>query len=179
LGCPLLSDAVVPEYAFSLPLFLPMRTSRRLAQQQHSPICTSHAKIANALAVHMKPKRYEPILALMFNSWTPLITFRNMTNMTVAMTDAAVAKRALRNARMAMGKVHHREKMLMGMRNMRTNERQADVRNSPNIQCEASLIRSRISLIFEGRFTEATKSISIPQTPCMKLTGCSSQELAL
>lgn len=109
--------------------------------------------MANALAVHMKPNRYDPILALMFISATLPITLRNMTNMTVAMIEAAVTKSALRKVRMAIGSVHQRESTLIGMTNMRTNERQAEVRKSPNMTWEAILIRSRMSLISDGRLT--------------------------
>ena len=74
-------------------------------------------------------------------------------NMAVAMMEAAVTKSALRKARMAMPRVHHRETTLMGMRNMRTKDRQADVRKRPNMTWDAILIRSRISLMLEGRLT--------------------------
>lgn len=116
--------------------------------------------MANALAVHMKPNKYEPMLALMLISATLPITLRKMTNITVAMTDAAVTKSALRKVRMAIGSVHHREKTLMGMRNIRTKERQAEVRKRPNITFDAILIRSRISLIFAGRLMVAPASSS-------------------
>lgn len=110
--------------------------------------------MANALAVHMKPNKYDPILALMFISATPAITLRKMTNMTVAMTDATVTNMALSSARMAIGRVHQREKTLIGIRNMRMKERQAEVKKRPNMTCDTSLMRSRMSLILAGRLTK-------------------------
>lgn len=110
--------------------------------------------MAKALAVHMKPNRYPPILALMLSSATLLMTFRKITNMTVAMMDAAVTKRALRNVKMAIGRASQREYMLKGMAKMRTQDKQAEVRNRPNMTWEAILMRSRISLMFAGRLTK-------------------------
>lgn len=81
------------------------------------------------------------------------MTLRKMTNMTVAITEATVQSSALIKVRMATGSVHHREIMEMGMRNMRTNERQAEVRKKPNMTRETILMRSRISLMSEGRLT--------------------------
>jgi hypothetical protein len=130
---PLITTPSAPPYAFSFPLFLPVLTSRRLAQQQHNPVCTNQANIANALATHMNANMVVPTLAPMLISLTPLMTFRKMMNMAVAMMEAAVTKRALRKARMAMPRVHQREMTLMGMRNMRTKERQAEVRKRPNM----------------------------------------------
>ena len=117
------------------------------------PIWNNHAKIANALATHMNANIVLPILAPMFSSATLPITFRKMTNMTVAMTDAAVTKRALRNMRMEIGKVHQRERTLRGVTNIRTKDRQAAVRKRPNMTWDASLMRSRMSLTSFGRLT--------------------------
>jgi hypothetical protein len=122
--------------------------------------------MAKALATHMNANMVMPTLAPILSSLTPLMTLRKMMNMTVAMTDAAVTKRALRKARTAMRKVHQRERMLMGMRNMRTKERQADVRNRPNMTCDAILIRERMSLMLEGRLTAPCKSCYSPFYPC-------------
>ncbi|CAI6338292.1 unnamed protein product [Periconia digitata] len=86
----------------------------------------SHAKMANALAVHMNPKKVAPMLERMLSSDTPLMTLRKMTAITVAMMEATVTKRAFRKVRIAMGRVAQREKTLMGMRNMRTKVRHAE-----------------------------------------------------
>ena len=107
----------------------------------------------NALAIHMKTKSVMPILAPMFKSFTSVIVLRKMMNMAVAMILAAVTMRALRKARMATGKVSQRVNTDRGMRNMRTKERRVPVRKRPNIHCEANLMRSRISLMLEGRLT--------------------------
>lgn len=81
------------------------------------------------------------------------MTLRKMTNMTVAMTDAAVDSRALRKVSRAMGRVHQREKSEMGVRKMRTKERQAEVRKKPNMKRETMRMRERMLLMSEGRLT--------------------------
>jgi hypothetical protein len=118
------------------------------------PIWNNHAKIANALATHMNANMVVPISAPMFSSATLPMTFRKIMNMTVAMTDAAVTKRALRNMRKEIGKVHQRERTLRGVTNMRTKDKQAEVRKRPNMAWDASLIRSRMSLTSLGRLTK-------------------------
>lgn len=89
----------------------------------------------------------------MLSSRTEEMTLRKMTNMTVAMTEATVQRRALMKVRMAMGRVHQRERIEMGIRKMRTKERQAEVRKKPNMTLETILMRSRMSLMSDGRLT--------------------------
>lgn len=101
----------------------------------------------------MNPKKVAPMLALIFSSDTPLMTLRKTMVMTVAMIEATVTQSALRNVRMAIGRVAQREKTLMGMRNIRIKERQAEVRKRPNMTCETSLMRLRMPLMLDGRLT--------------------------
>jgi len=115
--------------------------------------------MANALATHMKANMVTPISALMLSSLTELMVFLKMTNMTVAMTEAAVMTRALKKARIATGKVSQRVNTDRGMRKMRTKERQVPVRKRPNIHCDASLIRSRMSLMSAGRLRGTRKQL--------------------
>jgi len=111
-------------------------TSLLLAQQQHSPIWTNHAKIVKALAIHINTNSVMPISAPMLISDTPVMVLRKMMNMTVAMMDAAVTTRAFRKAKIATGRASQRVKMLRGIRKMRTKVRQVPVRKRPNIQRE-------------------------------------------
>lgn len=89
----------------------------------------------------------------MFNSATLPMTLRKMINMTVATTVATVHRSALMKVRMPVRRLSQRVKTLMGTTKMRTKDRQADVRKKPNMTFEAILIRSRISLMSEGRLT--------------------------
>ena len=61
--------------AFMLPLFLPVLTSLRLAQQQQRLSCMIQAKIAEAAAIHMKANISTPIAALIFSCWTCVMAF--------------------------------------------------------------------------------------------------------
>jgi len=127
------------------------------------PVWNSQAKMANALATHIKANMVSPMLALMFSSLTLLIVFLKIMNMTVAMMEATAQRRALMKLRMERANVHHRVRTLRGFRNMRTKERQAEVRKKPNMTWEASLMRLRISLISAGRAT-AQRCVSDVET---------------
>lgn len=93
-----------------------------------------NAKNAAAAAIHMNTNIFVPMLASMFKSATDVKACCIMTNRTVAMTLATTIHRALTKERRAMGKAAQREKTARGARKMRTKERQAPVRNRPNIQ---------------------------------------------
>ena len=138
---------------FILPNFLPVLTSLLLAQQQHMPIWNSQAIIANALAIHIQTNIVVPNVAPIFTSWLFANTFFMMTNMTVAMIDAAVMASALMKEMMLRMKAVQRLRTERGRRNMRTKERQAPVRKRPNITCEATFMMSRIWPTSSGSWT--------------------------
>ena len=106
----------------------------------------------------------------MLTSATLPMTFRNMTNMTVAVAEAAVVNRAAKKVKIAIGKAAQREYTDKGVRKTRVAERQAPVRKRPNITCEAILMRFKISLILAGSATvnpplvNVKVSISVPLT---------------
>lgn len=76
-----------------------------------------------------------PISGTMLTSPSALLmTLLNIMNMTLAMTLAAVVVRALRKAKMAMGKVAQRVETLRGVRKTETKQVQAPVRKRANIQ---------------------------------------------
>ena len=89
----------------------------------------------------------------MLTSATLPMTFRNITNMTVAVTEAAVVNRAAKKVKIAIGNAAQREYTDKGVRKIRAAERQDPVRKRPNITCEAILMRFRISLILAGSAT--------------------------
>lgn len=62
------------------------------------------------------------------------MTFLNMMNMAVAMVLAAVVVRALRKAKIAMGKVAQRVYILRGVTKTETKQVHAPVRKKANIQ---------------------------------------------
>lgn len=76
-----------------------------------------------------------------------------MMNMIVATTVATVVARAERKAKIAMGKVAHRVKILKGVRKMETKQVQAPVRKRANIQWEAKRTRDNAEMMFPGRAT--------------------------
>ena len=129
-------------HALFLPLFRPLLTSLLLAQQQHSPIITSHPTTAQALAIHMNTNISTPIVGTMLTfASAPLITFLKIRNMAVAMMEAAVVNKADRKVRMAIGTVIQRLKTERGVRKMERKFRQAPMRKRPNIQWEARRTR--------------------------------------
>ncbi len=85
-------------------------------------------------------------------------------NMTVAMIVAAVVVRALRKAKMAMGKVAQRVYIERGVRKTETKQVLAPVRNSANIQCEAVRTRESAEMMFSGRATGVRKLASTGTT---------------
>ena len=86
--------------AFFEPVFFPLLTSLRLAQQQHWPRVINQAKIELAAAIHMKANICVPMWPSMLSWSTEVMAFCMMMNRTVAMTVATVVKRAARKVRM-------------------------------------------------------------------------------
>ena len=65
--------------------------------------------MTHALATHMNANILSPISGTMLTVLSALrMTFLNMMNITVAMMEAAVVVRALRKAKMAIGKAAQR-----------------------------------------------------------------------
>jgi len=91
------------------PFLRPVFTSLRLAQQQQSPVWINQAKMENAAATHIRANMVVPMVAPMLSSATPLMTFRKMMNMTVAITVATVVKSADKKVKKATPKDHQRE----------------------------------------------------------------------
>lgn len=146
--------------AFLLPRFLPLRTSRREAQQQHWPNMINHAIMLVAAATHMNANICTPKDASMSRVFWLVITFFMTTPSTVPMTVATVVHRAPKKTKKRIGAVPQRVKTLRGMRKIIRKFRQAPVRKSPNIQCETVRIKDRMLLICAGRAT-GEKNVSI------------------
>ena len=140
--------------AFTLPLFLPVLTSLRLAQQQHCPTCTSHPAMAHPLAIHMNANILVPSSGTILTSASALrMTLVKITNMTVAMVAATVVKRAERKVRMAMGRVAHRDVTPRGARRIAGTVVEAPVRKRANIQWEARRTSFKAEMISLGSAT--------------------------
>ncbi|KAK4996187.1 hypothetical protein LTR28_000271, partial [Elasticomyces elasticus] len=102
-----LALAASPCQAFLLPLFLPVFTSRRLAQQQQRAIWITEAIMLAPLAIHMKTNIFVPRVAPMLRSATEVNALRMMMNMTVAMTLAPVVQSAATKVKKPMGSAAH------------------------------------------------------------------------
>lgn len=141
-------------HTFARPVFFPSLTSRLLAQQQHKPSWTSQPTIAHALATHMNANMLSPITGTILTWGSALwMTFLNIMNMAVAMMLAAVVVRALRKAKMAMGKVAQRVYILRGVTKTETKQVHAPVRKKANIQREATRTSESAEMTFAGRAT--------------------------
>ncbi len=102
----------------------------------------------------MNANIFVPMVApILTSAAAPLITFRKIINMAVAMTEAAVVKSADKKVKMAMGRVSQRVKVERGERKIERKDVQADVRKSANIQWEARRMRVRAWTMLEGRAT--------------------------
>lgn len=140
--------------AFLLPVFFPFLTSLLLAQQQQRLVWINQASIEVPAAIHMNANILPPRLAPIFSSETDVNAFCIMMNITVAMTVATVMKRAAKKVKMPVNRVSQREKTAIGFKSIITKDKQAPVRNRPNIQCETVLIKPRISVRSVGSATE-------------------------
>ena len=89
----------------------------------------------------------------MLSSSTEVKAFCMMMNMTVAITAATVVNRAAKKVKMPVNRVSQREKTARGFKKIMTKARQAPERKRPNIQCETTLIRPRISVRSVGSAT--------------------------
>lgn len=96
-----------------------------------------------AAATHMHANMVVPILASMLTCSLEENTSFMMTNKAVAIMAAAVTQMALRNARIPRPNAHQRLRTERGRTKMRTKDRQAPVRNSPNMTCETILMMLR------------------------------------
>lgn len=114
-----------------------------------------------AEATHIKANILFPIAAPILTSATLPMTFRNMTNMTVAIMEAVVVNRAVRKVNIAIGKAAQREYTDKGVRNIRIVERQAPVRKRPNMTSDAILMRFRMSLMLAGSAIDAPARSSL------------------
>ena len=94
-----------------------------------------------------------PTSAPMLSSSTEVNAFFMMMNMTVAITAATVVNRAAKKVKMPVNRVSQREKTARGFKKIMTKARQAPERKRPNIQCETTLIRPRISVRSVGSAT--------------------------
>ena len=89
----------------------------------------------------------------MLRSSIEVKAFSMMMNITVAMTDATVVKRAAKNVNRPMRRAAQREKTDSGTRSIMTKLRHAPMRKRPNIQCETVSMRPRILVTSAGRAT--------------------------
>lgn len=81
--------------------------------------------------------------------------------MAVAMTVAAVVKRAEMKVQIAIGKLHQRENNTTGVIKMETQFMQTPVRKKPNMRLLANLIKFRILLMSAGRAMVAPAKSSL------------------
>jgi hypothetical protein len=89
------------------------------------------------------------------------MTFLKITNITVAITVAAVVSKAEMNVQMAKGKDHHLEYSTIGARKMLTKFIHTPVKKKPNIRWLAILIRFKMLLISAGKAMVAPASSSL------------------
>jgi hypothetical protein len=104
-------------------------------------------------ATHMKAYISVPMFAPMLICVCERAAFRKMTKMTVPRTAATVVRSAARNVKITTGIDASLENMARGATKMLTKERQAPLRKSPNIHCEAMRRVFKISATSLGNAT--------------------------
>ena len=113
-----------------------------------------NAKMAHALAVHMRANMATPTFAPMLTVVFDSRTFRIMMNITVAMTLAPTTRMPLRSVSSMISNVPHRLYTDARTTNPITKEKQVPARNRANIHFEAVSKMFRMSVMLLGSVTE-------------------------